>query len=216
MARAEIITLEDRLGTAADLDGMSVDHAPCMETGLLSKMTSILSRHQKAMAREGEEHQQLILGLEAQVAELQMQISTAQRQHLLQSATNEELLVGLQTKVDALTTTLPPTKITEAHATDAQHALQQQLGKRLTTEWLQLNGMAGISEASVATLLVEFTTALIDAGPTVSTTFLAPKFPPSSNCSAEPTPTTVGERKRIRGEGASGRDEAMRAEDDLL
>ena len=109
VARAERTTLEDRLGTAADLDGMSVDHAPGMETGLLSKMTSILSRHQKAMAREEEEHQQLILGLEAQVAELQMQISTAQRQHLLQSATNEELLVGLQTKVDALTTAPPPT-----------------------------------------------------------------------------------------------------------
>ena len=100
---------------------MSVDHAPGVETGLLSKMTSILSRHQKAMAREEEEHQQLILGLEAQVAELQMQISTAQRQHLLQSATNEELPVGLQTKVDALTTAPPPTKVTEAQATDAQH-----------------------------------------------------------------------------------------------
>ena len=59
VARAEIATLEDRLGTAADMDGMSTDHAPGMESGLLSKMTSILSRHQKAMAREEEEHQQL-------------------------------------------------------------------------------------------------------------------------------------------------------------
>ena len=78
------------------------------------------------------------------MAELQLHISTAQRQHLLQSATNEELLVGLQTKVDALTAAPLPTKITEAQATDAQQVLQQQLGKRLTTEWLQLNGLAGI------------------------------------------------------------------------
>ncbi len=33
VARAEIANLEDRLGTAADLDWMSVDHAPGMETG---------------------------------------------------------------------------------------------------------------------------------------------------------------------------------------
>ena len=51
VARAEITTLEDKLGASADLEGMSVDHAPGMDTGLLSKMTSILSRHQKAMAR---------------------------------------------------------------------------------------------------------------------------------------------------------------------
>ena len=147
-----------------------------------------------------------------------MQISTAQRQHLLQSATNEELLVGLQTRVDALTTAPPPTKVTEAKATDAQRVLQQQLGKRLTTEWLQLNGLAGISEASVAALMVEFTSALVDAGPTVTTTRLAPKSSSSSNGSAEPKPATVGERKRILGEGASGSwaHEAMRAEDDLL
>ena len=89
VAKADITTLEDKLGTAADIDGMSMDPAPGMETGLLSKMTSILSRHQKAIAREEEEHQQLILGLEAHMAELQLQISTAQRQHLLQSATND-------------------------------------------------------------------------------------------------------------------------------
>ena len=53
VAKAEIATLEDRLGTAADFDGLSVDHAPGMETGLLSKMTSILSRHQKVMAPRG-------------------------------------------------------------------------------------------------------------------------------------------------------------------
>ena len=120
--------------------------------------------------------------------------------------------------MDALTAAPLPTKITEAQATDAQQVLQQQLGKRLTTEWLQLNGLAGISEASVAALMVEFTSALADAGPTVTTTLLAPKSSSSSTGNAEPTPATVGERKRIRGEGANGSwaDEAMRAEDDSV
>ena len=120
--------------------------------------------------------------------------------------------------MDALTTAPPPTKVTEAQATNAQHVLQQQLGTRLTTEWLQLNGLAGISEASVAALTVEFTSALADAGPTVTTTLLAPKSSSSSNGSAEPMPTTVGERKRTRDEGANGSwaDEAMRAEENLL
>ncbi len=78
--------------------------------------------------------------------------------------------------------------------------------------------MAGISEASVAALMVEFTSALVDAGPTVTTTLLAPKSSSSSNGSAEPKPATVGERKRTLGEGASGSwaDEAMRAEDEQL
>ena len=218
VARAEIATLEDKLGASADLEGMSVDQAPGMDTGLLSKMTSILSRHQKAMAREEEEHQQLILGLEAQVAELQLQITTAQRQHLLQTATNEELLVGLQSKVDAITAAPPPSKVTEAQATDAQHTLQQQLGKRLTTEWLQLNGLAGISEQSAAALLAEFTTALKDAGPAVSTTLLATAAASSGNGASDPKPSTVGDSKRQLGESASGSwaDEAMGGEEELL
>ena len=70
IAKAEIVTLEDRLGTTADADTMSVDHAPGMESGLLSKLSSTLSRHQKAMAREEEEHTQLITLLEVQVAEI--------------------------------------------------------------------------------------------------------------------------------------------------
>ncbi len=113
---------------------------------------------------------------------------------------------------------LPPSKVTEAQATDAQHTLQQQLGKRLTTEWLQLNGMAGISEASVAALLVEFTTALIDAGPTVTSTLFAPKATTSSSGVSEPKPATVGDRKRQLGAGANGSwaDEAMGGEEELL
>ena len=125
--------------------------------------------------------------------------------------------MGLQAKVDALTTTPPPAKVTEAQSTGGQLAFQQQLGKRLTTEWLQLNGLAGISEASVAALMLEFTGALLDAGPTVSITLLAPKSSPNSTGTTEPRPTTLGERKRNLGEGASGSwaDDTMGVEDEL-
>ena len=83
------------------------------------------------MAREEEEHTQLITLLEVQAAEIQLQISTAQRQHLIQTATNEELLVGIKTKVDALTIAPPPAKISEAQNQYAQAAFKLQLGKRL-------------------------------------------------------------------------------------
>ena len=73
LAQAEVISLEEKLGASADLEGCSVDQAPGVDTGLLSKLTQILSRHQKAMAREAEEHQLLVTSLEAQVAELQLQ-----------------------------------------------------------------------------------------------------------------------------------------------
>ena len=170
------------------------------------------------MAREKEEHQQLILGLEAQVAELQLQISTAQRVHLLQTATNEELLVGLQAKVDAIIAAPTPSKVTEAQATDAQHSLQQQLGKTLTTEWLQLHGMAGISEQSVSALLAVFTAALKDAGPAAASTLLAPTTSATTTGASDLKPATVGDRKGQLGEGASGSwaDAPMGGEGELL
>ena len=138
--------------------------------------------------------------------------------HLLQTATNEELLVGLQAKVEAITAAPSPGKVTEAQATDAQHCLQQQLGKTLTTEWLQLHGMAGISEQSVSALLVVFTTTLKDAGPGVTSTLLAPTTAATSTGAAVPKPATVGDRKRQLGESASGSwaDDAMGGEEELL
>ena len=103
-----------------------------------------------------------------------MQISTAQRQHLTQTAANEELLVGIKTLVDALTVAPPPAKITEAQNQQAQAASKKQLGKRLTKEWLHLNGLAGITEETVVALLQEFTGALQEAGTEVSSAILAP------------------------------------------
>ena len=169
------------------------------------------------MAREAEEHQLLVTSLEAQVAELQLQISTAQRLHLLQTATNEELLVGLQSKVEAITAAPPPSKVTQAQATDAMQCLQQQLGKRLSADWLAHNGMAGITEQAVAALLAEFTTALRDAGPAVASTLLATTVPSTTPAQADTLVATVGERKRRLGEKSteSWADSAMDGDDDL-
>ena len=203
MAKADVAALEEKTGMAADADGQSMDQAPGVDTGVLSKLMQLLSRHQKAMAREAEEHQLLVTSLEAQVAELQLQISSAQRLHLQQTATNEELLVGLQTKVEALTVAPPPSKVSQAQASDAQMCLKQQLGKRLSAEWLATNGMTGITEQAVSALLAEFTTALRDAGPAVASTLLAP------------TATTVGERKRLLGQDAAESWADSAADDDM-
>ncbi len=206
MAKADVAALEEKTGMAADADGLSMDQAPGVDTGVLSKLMQLLSRHQKAMAREAEEHQVLVTSLEAQVAELQLQISSAQCLHVQQTATKEELLVGLQTKVDALTMAPPPSKVSYAQASDAQSCLKQQLGKRLSAEWLASNGMTGITEQAVSALLAEFTSALREAGPGVSSTILAP---------APKAATTMGERKRALGQDECWADTAADADDDM-
>ena len=70
----------------------------------------------------------------------------------------------------------------------------------------------------MAALLAEFTTALKDAGPMVSTTLLATATANSSNGASDPKPPTVGDRKRQLGEGASGSwaDETIGGEEELL
>ena len=85
-----------------------------MEFGLLSRMTAILSKHQKAMANEEREHTELVTTLEAQAAEIQLQIVEAHKLHSIRTAANEELLGELQIKVDQLTPAAPQAKATEA------------------------------------------------------------------------------------------------------
>ena len=206
MAKADVASLEEKTGLAADADGLSMDQAPGVDTGVLSRLMQLLSRHQKAMAREAEEHQLLVTGLEAQVAELQLQISSAQRLQVQQAAANEELLVSLQTKVDALTMAPPPSRVSLAQASDAQTCLKQQLGKRLSAEWLASNGMTGITEQAVSALLAEFTTALREAGPAVSSTILAPAWKAA---------TTMGERERALGQDGSWADVVAEGDDDM-
>ena len=108
--------------------------------------------------------------------------------------------------------------MTEAQATDAQHSLQQQLGKTLTTEWLQLHGMAGISEQSVSALLAVFTAALKDAGPAVASTLLAPTPAATTTGASDLKPATVGDRKRQLGEcvSRSWADAPIGGKDELL
>ena len=98
-----------------------------------TKLSSTLSRHQKAIAREQEEHVQIVTSLEAQVAEIQIQISTAQRQHIIQSAAKEELLVGIKTEVDALAVAPQPTKVTEAQNINAHTEVKESAGQEADT-----------------------------------------------------------------------------------
>ena len=106
--------------------------------------------------------------------------------------------------------------MTQAQATDAKQCLQQQLGKRLSAEWLANNGMTGITEQAVAALLAEFTTALRDAGPAVASTLLAPTASTSTPTQAAASAVTLGDRKRRLGENSAEcwADAAMYADDD--
>ena len=90
---------------------------------------------------------------------------------------------------------LPPTKVTEAQNQHAEEALKLQLGKRLTQEWLLLNGPSGLTEETAVALLQEFTGALPDAGPDVSSAILAPLAPEPRPDSDKPKPATLGEKK---------------------
>ena len=206
LAKADVAALEEKTGMAAEADGLSMDQAPGADTGVLSKLMQLLSRHQKAMAREAEEHQILVTSLEAQVAELQLQISSAQGLHVQQTAANEELLVSLQVKVDSMTMAPPPSRVSSAQASDAQTCLKLQLGKRLSADWLASNGMTGITEQAVSALLAEFTAAMRDAGPAVSSTILAPAWKAA---------TTMGERKRALGQDGHWADVCIEADDDM-
>ena len=131
-------------------------------------------------------------------------MSTAQRQHLIQTAANEELLVGIKTKVDALTVAPHPTKVTEAQNINAHTEVKKQLGKRLTPEWLALNGLTSLTEETVPALLLEFTGALQEVGSEASSTILAPLVTEHTAASATPKPATLRENKRRLGEGADG------------
>ena len=206
MAKADVAALEEKTGLSADADGLSMDQAPGADTGVLSRLMQLLSRHQKAMAREAEEHQILVTTLEAQVAELQLQISSAQGLHVQQTAANEELLVSLQVKVDSLTMAPPPSRVSSAQASDAQICLKQQLGKRLSADWLASNGMTGITEQAVSALLAEFTAAMRDAGPAISNTILAPAWKAA---------TTMGERKRALGQDGLWADVGLEGDEDM-
>ena len=66
--------------------------------------------------------------------------------------------------------------------------------------------MTGISEQAVSALLAEFTTALREAGPAVSSTILAPALKAA---------TTMGERKRALGQDECWADAVADGDDDM-
>ena len=93
--------------------------------------------------------------------------------------------------------------------------LKQQLGKRLSAEWLATNGMTGITEQAVSALLAEFATALRDAGPAVASTLLAPTASTSTTPQSDAMVVTVGERKRLLGQDAAESWADSAADDDM-
>ena len=68
----------------------------------MGKLNTLLSRHQRIMAKEEADFQQTAADLDAQILEIRAQQASATRAHQEQSAANDALLVGLRAKLDAL------------------------------------------------------------------------------------------------------------------
>ena len=189
IAKAEITTLEDKLGAAGEGHTAS-EAAPGVESGILSKMTAILSKHQKVMATEEQEHTLLIAALEAQAAEIQVQVAEEHKLQAARLAANEELLVALQTKADQPSVSVPPLKASEASAEEAKQQLHAQLQKKFTHDWLGHQGLGHLTEPALHVLFAQYNEALKAAGPEVRKTLLEQCRPPS----------TIGEKKRRAGQ----------------
>ena len=186
---AEIAALEVKLGTTGEVDTAS-EAAPGVESGLLSKMTLILSKHQKAMAAEEQEHASLVTTLEAQASEIQAQIAEEHKMHTIRHAANQELLIALQTKAYQLGTTPAQPMQAEATAEEAKQELQAQLQHKFTPEWLEENGLGHLMEPALQVIFAQYDEVLKAAGPKVRSAL---------HTQPEPPPT-VGDKKRCVGD----------------
>ena len=191
IAKAEVTTLEDKLEATGDLDTIT-ETAPGMETGLLSKLSSILSKHEKAMAAEETAHVDTVTSLEAQAAEIQQQLAEEHKMQTIRCAANEELLQDLRVKVELLKTAGPQSKAAEAKVEEAHAALQMQVADKFSQRWLEENGLHELPEPGVQVLLAQFTAVLQAISPAQQAAILTPT--PTS------TSTSLGEKKRLAGE----------------
>lgn len=189
IARADIATLEDKLGAAGEAESTS-EHAPGVESAMLSKMTNILARHQRAMASEDEEHTLLIATLEEQAAAIQTQIAEEHRMHVVRTAANDELLVALKVRTDQLSPNPCGPRVAETTLEEAKQKLHVHLQQRFSNAWLGENGLEHMTEPALQAIIARYTETLRDAGPQVQDALL-------SNTNG---PATIGERKRRAGE----------------
>ena len=114
------------------------------QIGLVGKLNSLLSRHQKISAKEEADYQQTAADLDAQIIETRAQQPAALKDHQEQTAANYDLLVGLRSKLDSLGPNHPKTAELDKQAAD--DALRDELNLRFNAQFLNSFGLAGLSE----------------------------------------------------------------------
>ena len=83
--------LEQNITNILGEDGASLEAAPGAETGFVGKLNTLLSRHQRIMAKEEADYGKMSADLEAEITEIRSQQAAATRLHQAQLAANEAL-----------------------------------------------------------------------------------------------------------------------------
>ena len=148
-----IKSLEERLGTASD-EPMSEIPAPGEESGLVSKLTNLLSRHQVNMAAEESNHKEAIADMEAQIVKLKASLALEITAAQARNAANEELLTALQAKILGLTTSNP--HLAAAQQLQVEDRFQTAVRQHFQPSWLQENGLGGMTTEAVNVMCSQF------------------------------------------------------------
>ena len=75
--RQAVADIEAQITTPLGDDSQSIEPAPGAETGLLGKLNTLLSRHQRIIAKEEADFQQTAADLDAQIIEIRAQQAAA-------------------------------------------------------------------------------------------------------------------------------------------
>ena len=162
-AQAHVAALEERMGAAGADDIMSEEPAPGVESGLLGKLSSLLSRHQVNMAAEESAHSASMADMESQVVELRARMAAAAKEFQARSSNNDELLCALQAKVHSLTTMPPKAPLVEKLGQEGK--LDTALQRHFKPDWLQKNGLGGITPEGLKVIMHQTLKMLHSMGP---------------------------------------------------
>ena len=202
-AREVVKSIEQAIANIVGEDGASLDQAPGAENGLVGKLASLLSRHQKIMAKEEAEHAHTTAELEAQITEIRAQQAAAAKLHQAQLSANEALRAGIQAKLDSLGSQHP--KVVTILQDATQQALTEALNKRITTQWLQHIGLSGLVEQAVKAIVAATLDAAKEAEQQAATikTTLAPILRTAPKAAAAPPTNRWGSSYQEGGSSAS-------------
>ena len=185
---AEVTAAKAKLAALGFDDTASVDPAPGAESGLLSRVSALHSRHQKAMAKAESDHAAAMADLEASILELRAQQATAMQAFQIQQSANEELLIALQARLDAFAPTQQ--KVDELRAQERSFKLGNALDRRVNPSWCAQNGLGSMPPEGLKALFAVFLDALQEVQPAPVPEQTA-ATQPGTTAAAPPHPATT-------------------------